>query len=366
MIDSNVFNINKTDYTVSPLFLGDKPGLFDTVNKQYPKLWDLYKKMKSLDWDENEFDFTPCLTEFKTCPKSVYDMMIKTLAWQWEADSVAAHNLVSVTAPFISSNELFATWSRIGDNECLHSAAYSEIVRNSFDNPDEILSSILAEAKALQRLSSVSAVFAKTYDVSHRLALGQVARDSDEAYDAIFMLVVALLALERIQFMASFAITFAIADTGMFLPIGKSVQKICTDELQVHVEVNKFILRNELGTVRGKEAFARNLDAIKTLIKDVTNSELIWTDYMFTEGRELVGLNSEVIKDWVLFGTNDVYNFLGIQSEFKVVNKNPLGYMNDWIDINHNQASPQEEKVGNYLLGGLKDTAGDAVFELDF
>ena len=40
--------------------------------------------------------------------------------------------------------------------------------------------------------------------------------------------------------------------------------------------------------------------------------------------------------------------------------------MNDWIDINHNQASPQEEKVGNYLLGGLKDTAGDEVFELDF
>ena len=76
MINSNVFNINKTDYTASSLFLGDKPGLFDTVNKQYPRLWDLYKKMKSLDWDENEFDFTPCLTEFKTCPKSVYDMMI--------------------------------------------------------------------------------------------------------------------------------------------------------------------------------------------------------------------------------------------------------------------------------------------------
>ena len=61
-INENIFNTNKTDYERTPLFLGQAPGLFDTVNKNYPKIWNLYKLMKSLDWDENEFNYTTCNT----------------------------------------------------------------------------------------------------------------------------------------------------------------------------------------------------------------------------------------------------------------------------------------------------------------
>ncbi len=86
-LPTKIFNTEKTDYETPEIILGSDPGLFDTINKHYPALWKLYKTLKSQDWDENEFDYAPCNVQFKTCDKATYDMMVKTLAWQWEADS---------------------------------------------------------------------------------------------------------------------------------------------------------------------------------------------------------------------------------------------------------------------------------------
>lgn len=367
IISDNIFNIdnNYSSNDVS-LFLQGKHGLIDSIHKKHPAIWDLYKKMKSLDWDENEFDYSSCVLEFKTCSKVTYEMMIKTLAWQWEADSIAAYNLIPIVAPFVSSTELWALWTSIGSSELLHALTYSEIVRNSFESPDEVLEAVLGEAKALQRLEVVSKVFNDTYEMSHKLSLGLVDKDASETYDSILIFTVTMLILERVQFMGSFSITFAIVDTGLFLPIGKAVQKIATDELQVHVKANKEVIKNELKTSRGFASYSANLVLFKKILDDVVNSELEWTDYMFSDNRELVGLTKELVKDWILFNANDVYAFLNIDNDFKLVEKNPLGYMNDWLDINNNQPSPQEEKTGNYLLGGMKDTTKGKMFSLDF
>src|SRR5690554_3028302 len=213
MIDASVFNTKKNDYQKPVLLMGDQePGLFDTVHKSYPDIWKLYKKMKSLDWDENEFNYRSCNQEFKTCSRSTYDMMIKTLAWQWEADSVASRAIAPVLAPFITSSELWAAWQRISDNEVVHAATYSEIVRNSFDDPREILDEILQVEQAMDRLTKVAEVFGEGYVLSHKYAIGQVEK-SQETYNGLFKMIAALFVLERIQFMASFAITFAICDT---------------------------------------------------------------------------------------------------------------------------------------------------------
>lgn len=366
MFDKNIFNVDKQSYHKTPLFLGEQPALFDTINKSHPGIWDIYKKMRSLDWDENEFDFSPCNKDFKSCSKSVYDMMIKTLAWQWEADSVAGRSIGPIVAPFVSSSELWAAWSRITENELLHAATYSEIVRNSFDDPNEVVNEVLSVRESLARLNTVASIMSNTHRVSHRLALGMIDRDSDEAYSAILMFVIALFVLERIQFMSSFAITFAIADTGLFLPIGKAVQKIAQDEFEVHVELGKEILRTELKTERGITSFMNNRDKIKTLIDEVVQSELNWNEYAFSEGRELAGLTSEYLSKWTLFNAGDVYSFLNIETDHQIPHKNPLSFMDDWLIISRTQTSPQEEKTGQYMVGMVVDTAGTKEFNIDF
>ncbi len=362
-----IFNTEKTlqQYTEKQsLFFGPEPGLFDTVNKQYPKIWEIYKEMKSLDWDESEFDYSQCNTDFKTCPESVYNMMIKTLAWQWEADSVASRSIAPVLASFITDSSLWAAWQRISDNEVVHAATYSEIVRMSFDDPKQVLSAVLEVKESLERLDVTANIFKKLYVASHKYALGQVTKQ--DIYDDVFMGIIALLVLERIQFMASFAITFTICSSGLFQSIGKAVQKIAQDELEVHVKLDKEVLRILLSSEDGKLAYQRNKDSIKQLLDAVVSRELKWTEYIFSEGRSLLGTTKEAVSNWVLFNARDVYKFLDIESDHKFPSKNPMLHLEDWINIGNVQAAPQEQDNNQYKVNVVIRDDSNETFETDF
>lgn len=362
ILNKNIFNTEKSDYNIPSIFLGQEMGLYDSINKHYPKLFNLYKQMKSQDWDEAEFSFHSCNAEFKGCDPITSDLMIKTLAWQWSADSVAARSVYALAAPFITSNEFNALYQLIGSNETLHALTYSEIVRYSFDESAEfILNKIISNQEAFRRLQIVSEVFNQVYEVGHRLALGLISRDSQEAYDAIFMFIVAMYCLERIQFMVSFAVTFTIANTGIFVPIGTAIQKICQDEL-LHAKAARTVLDYELSTERGLMAFNRLKETINKLIDEVVLSEIEWTTKsLFVGTDEIVGLNSDQLCKYLYHEAKEVYDFFGMKPGIDITfpDSNPLWFLADWINIDKVQKSPQEEKTGNYVVGSvLRDDEG--------
>lgn len=366
MAEKNIFNFEKTDYEKPLLFMGEEPGLFDTVNKSYPEIWKIYKHQKSIDWDENEFDYSSCNTEFKTCSRSTYDIMIKTLSWQWESDSVASRAILPVLAPFITSSELFAAWAKITEIECLHSATYSEIVRNSFDDPSEVLQEVLKVSQAKDRMKTIMRVFDEAYEASHKYAIGALPNDQS-TYNHVFKAVVALYGLERIQFCSSFAVTFAICDTGPFQPIGKAVQKIAVDEMEVHAKLDKVVLENEIKyTDRGKTALEECKSEIQEMLDEIIELEFEWVDYLFSEGREIVGLNAEFLKRWVLFCAKPVYDTFGLKMKHPAPKTNPLGYMEKWLNISSIQAAPQEENHGSYKVGILRRTDENIEYDIDF
>lgn len=365
-ISSKVFNLEKTDYENVSLLLGEQDmGLFDTVNKQYPKVWDVYKGQKADDWDENEFDYSSCLADFESCSKSQSDTMIYTLAWQWEADTIASQSIINILGPFITSSELYAAWLKISEIEVLHAATYSEIVRMSFKNPREVLGEILDIQESFRRLDTVGRVFSETYEASHKYALGMIPNDQ-ETYNHAFKFIVALYLLERIQFMSSFAITFANAETGLFQPIAKAVQKIAKDELEHHVALDRIVLRHEMGTDRGKRAMIECRDDIEKMINEVVQSEMEWTDFLFSEGRELVGVNADSIKKWVLYNAREVYNLFDVKSPHVLPRENPLKFMTKWLNINLTQPAPQEQDIAEYRLNVVQSDDEGVEFDLEF
>ncbi len=685
-ISKNIFNVEKTDYEVPSLFLGQQFGLVDSVNKHYPELFSLYKKLKNQDWDENEFDFTSCLTDFKVADKDTAEAMITTLAWQWEGDTVAARTVFAITAPFLSSEVMNFGLQRIGDNECLtgdheiltpkgwkridtiniddkvaqwdhetrsisfvqperiidkdyngqlyhfydgvknvsqlttpnhrmpivhpyyvngnqpqfktaedvhyhggnglptsgfiesggsrltpqerlyiavqadgslcsekytgantgqlhyrfgfskrrkierllylcglagwnvteidskdnrgikhfivyvpineynnkaktfdwfdldqigyewavdfidelkywdgnvtstgriryistnkncidkvttlahligrrghvttipprcnvimpngrssntketyqvyitdrdyvtgnsiiksmidysgkvycltvpsgyflvrhnnsititgnclHALTYSEIVRNSFEDSDTVIKKVLEDQEALKRVSIVTEIFNETYTVGHKLALGMVERNQ-ETYNTIFMFFVAMYCLERIQFVNSFTITFAIARTGIFVPIGEAVKKICNDEFNIHAVFARTVLEIESKTERGQVAFSMLKDRIQVLLDTIVDVEKRWTyDHLFSNGKELTGLNADVIFNNCLYNAAPVYNFFGLESKYTLPITNNLKFLDNWIQIDKNQESPQEARGGRYFLGGFSN-----------
>lgn len=687
-ISPKIFNTAKTDYKNTSLFLGEEPGLFDTVNKQYPKIWKLYKAMKSLDWDEVEFDYSSCNAEFKSVPQSKSQKMIKSLAWQWEADSVASRAIAAIVVLFNPCSELWAAWQRVSDNEChvdgtevltptgwvdlsqvttdtvlaqyhpadkrisfvnpsraiekdyegqvfefrshyghfvqcvtpghrmpmrnrkthdflvkeatvadyqagsannlisaevagwvegsitqltpmerillaiqadgsvsdrydgsivgtvpvqfgfskarkinrlidlcnladielieltpdirggnvldqrrfkinvpvkykpylknfswvdltdkhvswckdfldetiqwdghftkntgilhttskegaeitqlvatlagmkthlgyhedtrketfsptwrctwknqsfvsgqginkfthdysgkvrcvtvdtgffmvrykgavsvsgncVHAATYSEIVRSSFDNPREVLDNILGITEALQRLGTVGRELSKVRERGLRFALGLVENDQ-ETYNAMFMFTFVMLCLERIQFMASFAVTFALGEENLFMPICKAVQKIAQDEYEVHVDLDREVLAHELTTERGQIAYQQLRPTMNIILNEVIASEIAFVPFVFAEGEDLDVLNQQKLCDWIRFSGTNVARPLRLDMDEPQVENNPLHYMKSWLDISDTQPSPQEESVGMYKVNLMRRDDEDFDFE---
>ncbi|OHE77779.1 MAG: hypothetical protein A3F67_08040 [Verrucomicrobia bacterium RIFCSPHIGHO2_12_FULL_41_10] len=349
--ENKVLNLNKTDYETPSLFLGQKGGLFDTINKADPRLMDLFRKLRAQDWDEFEFDFTSCNLEFKTCPKDVHDILKISLGWLWEADTIASRSISAITAPYVTFDGLSRYWSRVADNENLHAATYSEILRNSFDNTDAIIKEILAVKENIARLGAVSEVLEETYTKGHQYALGLVENDQD-LYNTIYMFCIAMLCLERLQFTVSFSAVFAIVQSKQFIPIGEAVRKIFKDEFENHVVGIKTILEIESKTLRGNIARSSLEPKITMLIGEVTKAEKANAEFIFT-GRELVGLDQEAMCKFIDYTSQDVYDFLGLQLPFERMKVTPLKYMDNWINVDNSQSSPQEARDSNYLLGAV-------------
>jgi len=371
--ENNIFNSKKTDYDAKSIFLGEKKGLVDTIHSRHPKIWELYKTLKSQDWDETEFDFSSCNVDFKNCDPTTYDAMIFTLAWQWEADSVVAHSIAPLVAPLINSDEVWCTWLKINENENIHALTYSEIVRCSFDNPETIIDDILKVRQSLDRLDVTMGVLEEIYNVSHKYALGLV-EDNQETYNVAFKLPIALLFLERIQFIASFAVTFAITETGVFTPIGKAVEKIAQDELEIHSEVDKLIIQHEMGLDRGKIAYEETKAEMNNMLNEIVIQECEWSDFLFSEGREILGLTPDILKRWVGYNAKHVYDFMNYTPSDKVLeviggsfpDKNPLKFMEYHLDLSKIQSSPQEEQHGAYRVSVLQRDDDDFIFDVNF
>lgn len=368
IVSSNIFDAHR-DYkdTSGSVFLGAKRGLLDSINKRLPTVWALYKQLKTMDWDENEFPYKDSKVEFVTGNKDASDAMIETLGWQWETDSVASHHLVPLMAPFVTSSEYWVALCRIQDNENVHALTYSEIVRNSFDDPDAVMKKVLDAQEPLRRLSAVIEIMDEALVIGSKINLGEISRESDEARDTAMLLAFAFFVLERIQFMPSFAVTFGVTEKyGAYMPVAKAVQKICNDEFNIHVEVGREIIRNELTTVAGKLSYERCKPRIASLIKEVVECEMAWTrEYLFRNGRIIPNCTADSLCDFVRFSATDVYNECpGIENPFGNLTDNPLPYMEDWVEMDKNQAAPQEEKNANYLLGGVVDDVGDEVIEV--
>lgn len=376
-----IFNNQKTDYNSNEIILGQEPGLFDSISNHHPVLFNLYKRLKMMDWDENEFPYGDCLHEFETASRSDYDMMVKTLAWQWEADATASRAIVNILGPVITDSRVWAGYVLINSNENLHALTYSEIVRNSFKNPEVILDEILKVKEAQERMLTVARVMGEAYDASHSYACGLIPNDQ-KLYNKIFKFLLALYYLERIQFMASFAVTFAFGKMGRFQPIVMGVQKIAIDEYEVHAQFGQEVIKAMLKTERGRQAFADTQEDGVKLFWEVIMTEVNWLIYLFSEGRELPGVTLKKMIQWVLFNGNAAGTFTGVKEhitdemraqfleatgfELEWPEKNPLPYMVEYLDLAANQTSPQEVDNNSYMVNALDTSREQAEFEVDF
>ncbi len=380
-IDPKLFNRHKNDYGNLDIILGSDPGLLDSLHNNHPEGFTIYKTLRKQDWPHDEFDLSNCKVEFQTNPKPIYNKMIRTLAWQWEADSIASRSIVNVLSNVVTDSHIWTGYVRINDNENVHALTYSEIVRASFDNPSEILDEVLKVEEAHARMEIVARTMSTGRKAALRYALGE--RENDQSlYNDIFMYLVALYFLERVQFMSSFAMTFALDQAGYFKQIATPVQKIAQDEFEIHAQFGQYVLKQLLKSERGLRAFRECRGQIITLLWEILITEGRWVKYLFSDGYDLPGVNAVNTTKWSLYNgfiagdffgiTDDLIATYGDQYEaelgidFKRMDRNPLMFMQNYLDISSIQRSIQEEDPNDYASDPVDRSNEADEFDVEF
>lgn len=354
----SVFNAENTGYKTGykRLFLGVKQGLLDTINVQYPELEALYQQQMSQIWNEFEVDLSQDRMDMRTAKPGVVDLMVKTISWQHLADSVAARSISGLLMPHVSNSEmenLINAWSLF---ETIHARTYSHIVKQTFEKPVQMLEETYANTAVLNRSQAIVAAFDALEEAHKSGSVGDI---------NIILTLTALFALEEIGFMGSFAVTFGIVEyEKKFVGIGQLVKLICRDEV-LHTRFNGAILaihqrHPELRHLMGSNAVKAK---IKKILDAVVEQELVFQNYLFSEGRECIGLNKDLVKQYILYMAAPMYRAYGIQMDFEVPAKNPLPYMEHWIDGSKVQVAPQELQNSAYQVGSIIDDTADLELE---
>lgn len=346
-----------------PLFLGQPLGLYDSIHVPYPQLFDLYKLQKSMDWTEDEVNLEQSRLDLLSCSKNNYDIMVKTLSFQWELDSVASRAIAPLFAPFVSNSELWVMLSKQSEVENLHALTYSEIIRQCIADPQEVISQVMENDEVVARSEAVVECFDKLAEYGALYTLGKVDKTSKELRYVVLKGLIALYCLERIQFMCSFACTFALAEQNFFIGIAKLVQKIAQDE-QVHVMMDQAALDILLKEEEWSSLVAENDEDIRNLIQEVVEQEISWNNYLFSEGRAIVGLNEKLLNEYVYWNTQKAYDFLKIDNPNKRIDKDPIPWMENWLDLNRTQNANQEMDNTNYRLNNVTDDIEDEIFDI--
>lgn len=359
-----IFNKDNTSHMVAemPLFLGQKLGIHDTINVKHPYLEQLFTQLKSIDWIEDEVNLDRDRLQFETCPKHIRDIMIKNLAFQAELDSIASRSAGVLIAPFISNSELWRLDLKIAENEVLHSATYTHIIKMCLKDTNEFFDEVYKNEQILGRAEKVSEVFNEIQELGAYYTLHGFGSYREYLFEeTLIKYWVAMYSLERIQFMSSFAATFALAEQDWFLGIASLVQKILKDELSIHVKRAKYVvdvLKKEFS-----ESFNNILPELKQIVDEVLETEYTWSHYLFQEGRQIVGFNENLSKQWVNYSTQEVYETLGFDLPFEKITESPLPFMDKWINIDKMQTAAQETQLTNYKLNSwIDDIAEDYKF----
>ncbi|HCH9411485.1 TPA: ribonucleotide-diphosphate reductase subunit beta [Salmonella enterica] len=372
---TTLLNLN-WDHTNADLFLGDSLGIADYVRVAHPELERLALLQRSQFWTETEISLEADKKQWPNLPRDIQEITLLNLAWQTQTDSFISRAPEAAIMPLVSRPELEGMLKQWSYFEDLHSRAYSNIIRNVLTDPAEFIDSVTKNQEAFARIADSVELFDELYLLGqyflavrdHRgdntypeTEFPEVKRETQaKLLDAYF----AIYGLEAMQFYASFACTFALAENDILQGIAKNLQLIAKDEA-LHTQMSKAIIQimfqqfdKDLVDDALAKAPAQLLKTLKT--------EIEWGHFIF-KGRSLIGLNAELLEEYLYFVGRNAFMHIGVEwpSHLPVITKNPIPWIMNWLDTTSLQPAPQEIQIGAaYRVGQVTETSMDTLKDL--
>ena len=77
----------------------------------------------------------------------------------------------------------------------------------------------------------------------------------------------------------------------------------------------------------------------------------------------MIGLNADILKEYVKYITNIRMNAVGFEGLFPEVKGNPIPWVNNWLSSDNVQVAPQETEITSYLVGQVTSDLEETSFD---
>jgi len=347
----------KTDYLHRKMFL-DPAGpvtvqRFEEV--KYNKIVKFEQEARGFFWVPEEISLTKDANDFKEDTDTVRHIFTSNPLRQTALDSLQGRGPTQVFTPVCSIPELEALMYNWGFFETnIHSRSYSHIIRNIYNVPKDIFSTIHDTQEIVDMASSIGNYYDKLHVINCNKEVG--AEYSEEAHiQAIWLALNASYALEAFRFMVSFATSLAMVENRIFIGNGNIISLILQDEI-LHKEWTAWLINQ---VVKEDPRFAAAKVACEAevyqLYLDVIREEKQWAEYLFQKG-PVIGLNANILKEFVDYTAVGALKEIGIKYQTPAPKTTPIPWFNKHVDTSNKQTALQESESTNYVIGVMSDS----------
>jgi len=356
MMSKEQYNLSKqTDYLKRRMFLDGAVTVQRFEEVKYPKIAKYEETARGFFWVPEEITLTKDKIDHKDSSEAVKHIFTSNLLRQTALDSIQGRAPSQVFSPVISLPELEAlvsNWSFFETN--IHSKSYSHIIRNVYGVPKEEFNKIHDTKEIVDMAANVGRYYEKLHHLNCEKELGNSVKES-EHIAAIWLALNASYALEALRFMVSFATSLAMVENRIYIGNGNIISLILQDEL-LHTEWTAYLINQ---VVKEDPRFARAKQEceqeVYNMYMEVIKEEKDWAEYLFSKG-VVIGLNSEILKDFVDWTAFNRLKDIGIKYLDNHPKTSPIPWFNKHVNINKKQTALQENESTNYVIGVMSDT----------
>lgn len=343
------------------MFLGQNVNVSRYDHQKLKAFEKLIEKQLSFFWRPDEVDVSKDRYDWNKLTDSEKHIFISNLKYQVLLDSMAARSVNMVLLPLVSLPEV-ETWVETwAFSETIHSRSYTHILRNLFTNPEEVFNDIVINPAILKRASSIAKYFDDVIITTQFLqsqgeGVYKVGGKDFEVTtrklkERLFLAICSVNALEAIRFYVSFACSFAFAERELLEGNAKIIKLIARDEA-LHLTGTQMIL-NQWATGKDDPEMKEISEELKSesykIFMDVVSEEKEWAEYLFKDG-SMVGLNADILKQYVEYIANHRMHSIGLEKPFDI-KTNPIPWISAYLSSDNVQVAPQETEITSYLVG---------------
>ena len=352
------------DQMKEPMFFGQSVNVARYDQQKYEIFEKLIEKQLSFFWRPEEVDVSQDRIDYQTLPEHEKHIFISNLKYQTLLDSIQGRSPNVALLPLVSIPELetwIETWSF---SETIHSRSYTHIIRNIVNNPSVVFDDIVANEYILKRardiafyyddVISYTQLYHQLGEGTHQLAGKEVVVSLRELKKKLYLCLMVVNVLEAIRFYVSFACSFAFAERELMEGNAKIIKLIARDEA-LHLTGTQHmlnILRSGEDDPEMAEIAVETRDQCFDLFKQAALQEKEWAEYLF-KGGSMIGLNKDILCQYVEYITNLRMQAVGLQPAFAGVRQNPIPWINAWLSSDNVQVAPQEVEISSYLIGQI-------------